>query len=573
VAGFPEVAGFRVFEQIGQGGFATVFLAEQLSLGRNVALKVLRNVELNSDDIDTFRRECKALMSIPRHPNIVQIFDAGTSVEGRPYIAMEYVPGRSLRDVTADRRLSDDEVARVGEQIGEALAAVHAAGVVHRDVKPANVLVGADGQYLLGDFGVSSAFQSTRSSTRGLVGTPDYLAPEIVRGSRASARSDVYALGVTLYQLASGRSPFGRETDESISAVLLRIVQEDAADVRSFGVPEWLASTIDVAMCKEPEQRFASGTELARALRGRVVVEPPTIRRIAPVDTPTLHRAALADASVSGQSFEVHGLDTAKPSTSRRKPALLAAVAAAVVLAGTGAAVMAKQGGTKTSTSTPTVLPSDVTNATTTATPTTAPDATTTTTTPATETSSDTAIVDSTASVAPGTTSTVRGSTSSSSRPSSTTTSPTTTTTTPTTTTTAPTTSTSAPATTTSTTMATTTTTTTTAPLPPAVRPSIGAMEPVANGDGTWTIWYRGTDPCTVVSFTLSGPTPFSWNADPRSDGPSQNGCWSGSALPFRMNTAWKNTPLASGTYTATLFVRSTKTDLTNSRPGTFTVP
>jgi serine/threonine protein kinase len=362
MAGFPDVPGYRLSGELGRGGFATVFLAEQLSLGRNVALKVLRNVELTADDMETFRRECTSLMAIDRHPNIVQIFDAGTTSDERPYIAMEYLAGGSLRSITKARKLSIDEVAQVGAEIADALTAVHSAGILHRDVKPANILVGSNGRYLLGDFGVASAFRSTRSSAVGLAGTPDFMAPEVVNGKRATSQSDIYSLGATLYQLSSGTSPFGRDTDESIATTLLRIVQEQPTDIRSFDTPEWLATTIEAAMSKDPANRFASAAEMASVLRSRSVpvLSASNSPWVADADDTTIRRAEATVIRPRPTQTELpsHADVEASPKPGRKRTVLVGVGVAAALLAG-GVAFASTRGKGKPTSS---VLGVEVTN-------------------------------------------------------------------------------------------------------------------------------------------------------------------------------------------------------------------
>ena len=213
-----EFAGHRILGIAGRGGMGVVYRALQLDLDRPVALKLIAPQLAEDPDFrDRFVRESRAAASID-HPNVIPIYYTGESDDGALYIAMRYVEGSDLRTlVRAEQRLDPARAAHIVAQVASALDAAHARGIVHRDVKPANVLLGADDHAYLTDFGLTKRVTSHTGSTRdgGWVGTLGYVAPEQIRGERLDARADVYALGCVLYHSLAGVPPYQRESDEA----------------------------------------------------------------------------------------------------------------------------------------------------------------------------------------------------------------------------------------------------------------------------------------------------------------------------------------------------------------------
>ncbi len=267
------VAGYRIDGTLGEGGMGTVYRATQLSLERVVALKVL-TAELSADPAfrERFRRE-GLLQAALDHPHIVTVYEAGAT-DNRLFLAMRMVEGPTLKDLILRRQLDDRRALRLLTQVAEALDAAHAKGLIHRDVKPQNVLVGAGDHAYLADFGLTKGNDDAAMTETGqFVGTIDYISPEQARGTRATARSDVYALTAVLCECLTGRVPFERATEERALLAHLTERPPRLSEVRS-DLPAAMDEVVAKGMAKDPADRPASAGELMLQARRALGAAP-----------------------------------------------------------------------------------------------------------------------------------------------------------------------------------------------------------------------------------------------------------------------------------------------------------
>ena len=323
-----EIAGYRIDELIGRGGMGVVYRAEHVHLRRTVALKVLAPEVADTEGFrERFVHESRVAAGID-HPAIVTVYDAG-EVDGQLYLAMRYVEGSDLASVLRDEgRLTPERALSILEQVASALDAAHAHGLVHRDVKPGNVLLQGDRAYLT-DFGLTKRIDAATAftATGQFVGTIDYVAPEQIRGGDLGPPTDVYALACVLHQCLTGARPFPRDTDV---AVLYAHLEEPPPRPSQAGMPPALDPVITRAMAKDPAGRQGSCSALITEARA-ALAQPAT--EVAPRPAPATATAPVL-ATASTRTL---------PARSRRRPALIAGAVAlaavvvvAVVLAGGG---------------------------------------------------------------------------------------------------------------------------------------------------------------------------------------------------------------------------------------------
>ena len=269
---------YRIEQRLGEGGMGVVYRAHDARLDRDVALKLVADVHLSADGgRRRLRDEARAAARL-NHPNVCTVHEVST-IDGATCIAMELIEGTSLREILARSPLSPDRVGRVGRQIAEALDHAHAHGIIHRDLKSANIMLRPDGHVKVIDFGIADRMvrsgdqtETARSGTAtdGFRGTLAYAAPELLEGSTPDARSDLWSLGVVLFEMATGRRPFDGETTSQLTAAILR----DPIPALPAGVPPALARVIGRCLARVPGDRPAGANEVALSLEGMSSAEP-----------------------------------------------------------------------------------------------------------------------------------------------------------------------------------------------------------------------------------------------------------------------------------------------------------
>ena len=257
---------YRVVRKLGGGGMADVYLCEDLTLGRHVAVKVLLQRYLNDPTfVERFRREAKAAAGLNQQ-NLVSIYDWG-EVDGTYYIVMEYVEGETLKDLIRRReRLSGNESVNITMQLLAAVDFAHRSGIVHRDIKPQNVMIDRDGTCKVMDFGIARAGDSGMTEAGSILGTAQYLAPEQAKGYPVDERSDLYSVGVVLYEMLTGTVPFKGDSAVTVALKHVNEVPREPAELVP-GLPYSLNQIVLKAMAKDPVDRYQSAAEFARDLR------------------------------------------------------------------------------------------------------------------------------------------------------------------------------------------------------------------------------------------------------------------------------------------------------------------
>src|SRR5215211_202944 len=294
---------YRIINQIGRGGMANVYKAYQSSIDRYVAIKVLPSQLAESKEFATrFHQEARIIASL-EHPHILPVFDYGES-DGVAYFVMRYLEAGTLKDrMETGRPLPLNEIDRLFTQLAEALSYAHSHGIVHRDLKPANVLIDSHGNVFLTDFGIAKLLESASprlTQTDAIMGTPAYISPEQAQGQTVDQRSDIYSLGIILYEMVTGSAPFTAETP---LAVLFKHISDPLPppSLVKSDIPPAIEQVILKALAKDPRDRFATAAEFVKAWE-RALETRETVQRVpeATISPPRTTTTAPQQRSATG---------------------------------------------------------------------------------------------------------------------------------------------------------------------------------------------------------------------------------------------------------------------------------
>lgn len=299
---------YEIKLKLGHGTMGTVYKAVDPVIERTVAIKVI-NLDLQKDEVEDFEerfyREAKSAGRL-NHPNIVTIYDAGET-ESVAYIAMEYLEGQSLREVLkSGTTMSYDRISEIGAQIADGLAYAQQHGIVHRDIKPANIMITKTGHVKITDFGIAHLPSGAKTQTGTILGSPKYMSPEQIVGKTVDGRSDIFSLGIVLYEMLTGKTPFD---GDSISTIMYRILNETPADIIKINkqIPLAFDFIISKALAKLPENRYQNANDLAQDLRHYATLSPVP-SDLAEVKRPpqkTLDRRATRRVEPAAKTLEI----------------------------------------------------------------------------------------------------------------------------------------------------------------------------------------------------------------------------------------------------------------------------
>ena len=318
-----ELAGIEPLQPIGKGGFGSVWLARQTNVDRKVAVKV-GHTPIDDPTVQLrFERECIALGRLSGHPNIVDVYTAGQLDDGRPYLVLEYVNGGTLWQRLREGPLTEAELTRLGIELADALDVAHNAGVLHRDLKPDNVLLRANGEAVLGDFGIARLHDGADTVSEGITASVAYAAPEVLRGDPAFTASDLYGIGVCLLTCELGTVPFTKADDETVHPIINRVLSLPPPDLSQYGLSPLLSTLITQLLDKDPAKRPASADvvkaqlqTILREQRPRVAAttEPEQVAAPALVGSGSPSGPPISAASPPGQhQSDVKPAHSARP--------------------------------------------------------------------------------------------------------------------------------------------------------------------------------------------------------------------------------------------------------------------
>lgn len=323
---------YKVIRLLGEGGMANVYLANDLILNREVAIKILRlDLQNNPQTVRRFQREALATTEL-NHPNIVNVYDVGED-DHLQYIVMEYVKGTDLKQyITQNFPIPYQKVIDMMQQILAAVQQAHEHHIIHRDLKPQNILVDESGQIKIGDFGIALALSETAmTQTNTMLGSVHYLSPEQAKGTMATKQSDIYSLGIILYELLTGKVPF---EGESAVSVAVKHFQSDMPSVREFDprIPQALENVVLKATCKKAENRYTSAALMATDLKTALLAR----RANEPIFVPPVDQEELAKTKIipGGLPIETDNQNETKKTPKKSKKIWLWALLATIIVVG-----------------------------------------------------------------------------------------------------------------------------------------------------------------------------------------------------------------------------------------------
>ncbi len=342
------IPGYDNAEEIGRGGFAVVYRAWQPRFERHVAIKVISAV-LDDTLLRRFEHECLAIGALSGHPNIVTVYELGLTGDGRPFIAMEFLEAGALAHRLDSRGpMPWPQVTEIGIKLAGALQSAHAARVLHRDVKPENVLMSRFGEPKLADFGIARIDGKSETRSGLLTASLAHAPPEVLSGKRPAVASDLYSLASTMFTMLAGEAPYVRSDEESLAPLLARIATEPVPDLRSKGIPEALCAVLERALAKEPPARQPSALEFGRQLQA-VQVDIGMARTALPLEGED--RDVIDDRSTRRRRsipiVEDNEVEQSVPSSVRWRRRVVKVMGGLVALAGLAGAVVAypREGG------------------------------------------------------------------------------------------------------------------------------------------------------------------------------------------------------------------------------------
>ena len=294
---------YQIVRELGRGAMGIVYEGKDPVIGRRVAIKTARRDVMEKtgradEMMERFLREARASGTL-NHPNIITIYDADEE-KGVAYIAMEYIDSGTLRDlIAANRRMDPEQVVRIGALMCNALAAAHEQGIVHRDIKPANIMMLPDGSVKVADFGIAHISDSTLTQEGSMVGTPHFMSPEQFMGHKTDGRSDLFSVGVIMYEMLTGEKPF---EGEALSTVMHKVLKVEPVPPKelNFAVDDYLSKVVMKTMSKKPGNRYQNGIAMAAALLESVKEHPDlAILDLGPPDSAIEKTIALDQAGAT----------------------------------------------------------------------------------------------------------------------------------------------------------------------------------------------------------------------------------------------------------------------------------